>query len=341
MIMTTVFPKQYFILYGNNIPVKGASRSIICDLQRAMLYFIPNILFEILTEHKHQKLIEIYKLCEGEEDILEEYYSFLVDKELGFYTDEPELFPIIEMDWKTPSLITNSILDINERSNHNFKQYFLQLDELGCRAIQIRILHILTPELIPTILDYADDTRIQSIEFLLKYDSYMDTDFFENLGKKYSRLHYIGVYSSPFEKLYVSPKIFVTVNYVSTVLEIGDSCGKITPSNFVINIPMFTESQKYNTCLNKKISIDTDGNVKNCPSCTKSFGLFGQNNLIDIISHNTFQKMWNISKDEIEVCKDCEFRYICTDCRVNITDKNNILSKPLMCNYNPYTATWE
>ena len=27
-----------------------------------------------------------------------------------------------------------------------------------------------------------------------------------------------------------------------------------------------------------------------------------------------FKKCWNITKEQIAVCKDCEFRYICTDC---------------------------
>ena len=43
---------------------------------------------------------------------------------------------------------------------------------------------------------------------------------------------------------------------------------------------------------------------------------------------------------KIHVCKDCEFRYICTDCRAYIEDPNDILSKPLKCGYNPYTAEW-
>ena len=45
--------------------------------------------------------------------------------------------------------------------------------------------------------------------------------------------------------------------------------------------------------------------------------------------------------DKIIVCKDCEFRYICTDCRIFIKDNNNIYSQPLHCNYNPYIAKWE
>ena len=38
--------------------------------------------------------------------------------------------------------------------------------------------------------------------------------------------------------------------------------------------------------------------------------------------------------------KDCEFRYICTDCRAYVEDPEDILSKPLKCGYNPYTGEW-
>ena len=49
---------------------------------------------------------------------------------------------------------------------------------------------------------------------------------------------------------------------------------------------------------------------------------------------------------EEKVCKDCEFRYICTDCRA-YTEKTHTneegldTSKPLKCGYNPYTGEWE
>jgi hypothetical protein len=46
-------------------------------------------------------------------------------------------------------------------------------------------------------------------------------------------------------------------------------------------------------------------------------------------------------KDQIEVCKDCEFRYICTGCRAYLEDPEDIHSKPLKCGYNPYTCEWE
>jgi hypothetical protein len=53
-----------------------------------------------------------------------------------------------------------------------------------------------------------------------------------------------------------------------------------------------------------------------------------------------FRKYWDINKDKIHVCKDCEFRYICTDCRAYVEDPEDILSKPLKCDYNLYTGEW-
>ena len=62
--------------------------------------------------------------------------------------------------------------------------------------------------------------------------------------------------------------------------------------------------------------------------------------LDDVCKMDEFRMLWNINKDKIDVCKDCEFRYICTDCRAYIKDKRDIYSKPLKCNYDPYTATF-
>src|SRR5690606_41800509 len=96
----------------------------------------------------------------------------------------------------------------------------------------------------------------------------------------------------------------------------------------------------HNSCLNRKISIDAEGNIKNCPSMSESFGNVQDTSLLEAIEKPGFKKYWNITKDKIHVCKDCEFRYICTDCRAYINDPADILSKPLKCGYNPYTGEW-
>jgi SPASM domain peptide maturase of grasp-with-spasm system len=110
---------------------------------------------------------------------------------------------------------------------------------------------------------------------------------------------------------------------------------------FSINIKAFSEALKYNTCLNRKISIDKAGEIKNCPSMPESYGNIDVVGLKEALSNKQIKKYWHISKDEIEVCKDCEFRYICTDCRAYLSEPSNERSKPLKCGYNPYTGEWE
>ncbi|RYE54501.1 MAG: grasp-with-spasm system SPASM domain peptide maturase [Sphingobacteriales bacterium] len=118
-------------------------------------------------------------------------------------------------------------------------------------------------------------------------------------------------------------------------------CGIVDPDFFQSNIPHYTESLSHNTCLNRKISIDIEGNIRNCPSMLKSFGNVNDTTLHDAINKPGFKSNWNITKDEVTKCKDCEFRYVCTDCRAYRENPDDIYSAPLKCGYNPYTCAWE
>ena len=121
----------------------------------------------------------------------------------------------------------------------------------------------------------------------------------------------------------------------------SNHCGIISPDYFTINIKTFTEAQKHNTCLNRKISIDTEGYIRNCPSMKEHYGNIKDTTLQQALEHPDFKKYWFVNKDQISVCKDCEFRYICTDCRAYIENPEDMYSKPLKCGYNPYTCEWE
>jgi hypothetical protein len=73
----------------------------------------------------------------------------------------------------------------------------------------------------------------------------------------------------------------------------------------------------------------------------KSYGNIKDTTLKEALEKPGFKDLWFIHKDQIDVCQDCEFRYICTDCRAFIKDSNNIYSQPAKCGYNPYIAKWQ
>lgn len=47
-----------------------------------------------------------------------------------------------------------------------------------------------------------------------------------------------------------------------------------------------------------------------------------------------------MNKDKVAVCRDCEFRYACHDCRPDTLD-GELTAKPWYCTYDPYSGEWE
>jgi len=98
--------------------------------------------------------------------------------------------------------------------------------------------------------------------------------------------------------------------------------------------------KRHNTCLNRKISVDARGEIRNCPVAAAVVRQRARGVAAQRAAHRDFAALWSINKDQIEVCKDCEFRYVCTDCRAYLQDPSDLYSKPSKCNYDPYTAEW-
>ena len=65
--------EKFLMLYSNCIPVKGYSRSVICDLQMQNYFFIPNSLYKVLTKKKTKTFFT-------HNDIPNEYKQFFIEK---------------------------------------------------------------------------------------------------------------------------------------------------------------------------------------------------------------------------------------------------------------------
>ena len=334
-------------LNPNSIPVKGNQRSIICDLGAYQYHLIPNSLFEILTTEKKTIISEVIEKYSGNDDEIKktilEYFQFLIENDLIFFTEFSDNYLDIEMNWDFPAFISNAIIDFGINSTHDTKSLFNQLMNLGCRDIQIRFFREATyKEVVENILYFLKKSKIKSVELILPYIEEIKINEWVELTNTFPRIKYFQFYNAPEYKVLKESSIngmgFVTI--VQEGIANKFDCGVISPYYFVKNIFSFTESLHHNSCLNRKISIDTEGNIKNCPSMPESFGNIKDTTLQEAIEKPGFKKYWDITKDKIHVCKDCEFRYICTDCRAYIEDPEDIYSKPLKCGYNPYTGEW-
>ncbi len=332
-----------FALFACVFPVMGATRNTLVDIQRGQFYFIPDALYEILTQHIHKSIDEIKLIYKNKfDDIIDDYFEFLIQKELIFFTKTPHLYPSIDIQWKSPLYITNAIMDFDDATVINTKGVFTQLDELRCKSLQIRCFCDKPLEFWRELLKLMDGLTIMSVEFVVKYQLDFEQKSIFDLCQEFARISIFTAHSAPFSDLIYGAKSGIGhIYFIKEEIASQYHCGMILPDFFTVNISTFTEAHHHNSCLNRKISIDTDGNIKNCPSMSQSFGNIKDTTLQEALDHPDFKKYWNVTKDQIAVCKDCEFRYICTDCRGYIENPEDMYSKPLKCGYNPYTCEWE
>lgn len=332
-------------LFSNCIPIKGYRRSIIVDTQRENYYIIPNGLYEILVNDTFYSIKEIKSKIKCEyHDIIDEYFEYLQNKDLIFSCDINEVkhFPNLDLCWDEPHTIINSIIDVDEYSQHNFKEIFIQLDELLCKHLEIRFFKYVKSTDLYEIIAKTDNKSFQSIDIIMPYNKDFSLFDLNEILDKFKRITSIVIYNSP--NIITNKGIENCDNHIFFIkneIEDKTNCGVIKTSSFSMNLSSFCEAQEFNTCLNRKLCIDTDGNVKNCPSINKCYGKIENIALKDIINKKEFQSYWHISKDQIEVCNLCEYRYICTDCRAYVKVNDNLYSQPLKCNYNPFIAKWE
>lgn len=343
--------KEVFKLYSNCIPVSGKRNSIICDLQRGDYELIPNDLYEILKKFEGKKNREDIKTIYQNQydEIIDEYFDFLLEKEFIFTTQNPKYYPKIDMSFHYPFEISNAIIDLNSTSDYDVFAVLESLENLNCKFLEIRIYDNIQLEIINNILQYVHQNEmiISSISFIIQFSNDITLQVLRGIMMKYPRVTSFTISDYKIEEYISIDKkntqfIFFTTQNINSKLH----CGKINPKFFTSNIQAFIESQQHNSCLHKKISIDKDGNIKNCPSMSQSFGNVKNTTLEEALNHQDFKKYWNLTKDKIEVCKDCEFRYICSDCRAyteqtHINENGLDISKPLKCGYDPYTGEWE
>ncbi|MBK6818179.1 MAG: grasp-with-spasm system SPASM domain peptide maturase [Bacteroidetes bacterium] len=338
--------KKYFTLYGNVQIVDGFERCLIVDTYREKFFLIPKSLSRFLKRHKNRLVQDVYKMySQIESQIVDEYFIFLKDNDLIHFSinrDHIKNFISMPLTFAHYGAIINSIIELNSFENfETICSFIFDLNAINCSHLQIIFQSKLTKSELDFIANKFDNTEFRSIEIYFEYTK-SNADFeWQEFFIKFKRISLIIMFCSPDDKILYFLDGHCIVNYLVQPSGKPISCGRVSTAYFQANTSLFTESQHHNTCLNRKISIDINGDIKNCPSMAKSYGNIRDTKLIDVVNNPEFQKVWHIKKDEIAKCKDCEFRHICTDCRAYIENPEDQYSAPLKCGYNPYTCEWE
>lgn len=330
---------KYLKIFECCFPVKGRKNTVIIDPQRGEMYRFPNKYYQYLELLNNNTFNTAEKKAINKIEF-NFFIEFLVTNEIAFLTEHKKNFPSISTTFEEPVIISNAIIDTSTDSKYDIFSVIDQLNELGCRHIQFRFYDYKDEEFIFEILSkthIAD--KIHSIEIISKYNSKIKQNIYKKLNKKYLKLQSLIFHSAPKDELLhsliVNNSSMMMVVFTKEEMLSEKDCGKISQDYFITNSLYFIlESKSFNNCLNKKISIDKHGNIKNCPSMLKKYGNIKDTTLEEALNEQGFKDLWNIKKDDIKVCQDCEFKFVCSDCRAYTVD-NDLYGKPEKCEYSP------
>ena len=110
---------------------------------------------------------------------------------------------------------------------------------------------------------------------------------------------------------------------------------------FKITKTQYIKNHFFNSCWCSKVAITSDGDVLPC-IFSRDFviGNIKKNSLKEL--HGEILKKWSITKNKIEECKECEYKYACSDCRpLAIGINGGVFSKYPRCCYSPREGVWE
>ena len=341
-------------LHADCRPVRGARNGAIYDLTRRRIVSVPVAYLDVLAAVEGRYTREDLARDAAGDDRARGMAAFvrhLLQEELADFMDTPERFPPIAEGWQAPCAIHNAIVDV-DAVHHDFAQLIAQLDRLGCLYLQIRCYSdLLSLDDLDAIGRAAADTSLRSLELLLPYSRRYPSAGLEALVRTHLLYARVALHSAPEDggwrvefgdRAGEGISETRTIQMFRTRLTSSDDCGVIVEGSLLPPaLPLFMELRSFNGCLNGKIAIDAEGAIRNCPSFDGDFGRLETMPLADVARDPRFRSVWSVAKDSIEVCRDCELRYACTDCRAFLSRPDDLYSKPAKCGYDPYTGKWD
>lgn len=325
------------------IGVKGFNRGIIYDFQRTTYDIVPNSYINFLNKLKIKSFRELFKNTSlDNRKVLSDYLSFSLEKE--YLQEIPKNikksnFPELNICFKTPSLITNISIIYGLNNIHSTDKIVELIEITKCYHLQL-IFEKKNPfKTISQILTSLKTVGLRSIELIIPYEQ--NVKYTDELREFYN-LSFVYIYSAPKRKLIKKHYYGMQLIYLSD-LEFKLEKNK-TLSDFKIDLSLYMESKLYNNFFNRKLTVDSFGDIKNWFKLDKVYGnlnKLNKFNLLQEINNLKHTNYWGVKKDIIDVCKQCEFRYMCVDSRIPIKRSNKEWYFETECNYNPYISKWK
>ena len=333
----------YFKLASNCVIVNGKLESIVCDLKSGKYIPVPNIIYNVLEENENSD-VDIKGLKKHFENKCDEgidsFLSFLKNEKLGVLTKEKLLLRTRKTtSWDYPRTISNAIIEVSDLHNYDVHSAIKQLNDLQCEAIEIRFLESVYLDKVMQLLQSFLQSFIKCYILYLKFDNSLNNENVIKLHNAVKQVNRIVIHSTPLDFI-KKPGSNIENKVIYTRRKIlKNTPESVSSENLVLNVSSFNEAQKFNLGLNRKVCIDSYGNIKNHLLHQTDYGNLNNTTIENVVKDNRFQEKWEITHDKIEICRDCQYRYMCAD-NSDIIQERGKYKKVGKCNFDPYTNKW-
>lgn len=317
---------KVFKLFSDIIITEGYSRAIIQDYHRHKTHLIPLNLSQLIQ--KYNSIIKVDYLMQLLQDdknqLYKEYFEFLVENDLIFSVEEKNknLYPPISLKYDVPFHIDSLTILISKRNHYDIYASFKNglFDNIYCISIL-----------------FCDDISSLEMDELINIIISTETRYLHVV-------HNSAANQSDILRENKNPliaEIPVDFSVDSSIF----SNNKYREFPFFHNeFYLYVETLRFNSYFHKRIYIDDKGYLRNTPE-TPNTGIHindisSCNELFDLVDSRKFSKYGYIPKCKIEVCRCCEYRYMCVDNRIPIKEGKRWAYTD-SCTYNPYICLWK
>lgn len=342
---------MYLLIYPDIVFSRGKRQSVIYNISENKLFGAPNSLLEYVELQSGHTIGEVVNDYSREErSVLYSYITFLISNKMARMVSEIKQFELKDQHTKrykerlenATSIIDSAIIDVVEASSYNIQAVVENLTSLGCGKILIRFFESNVPMFFDALAGIRSSNTIARFDVYAPKEMYLQVrDVLINEPKLFN----VFVFQCDESSLFFVNQNILDLRktfYLSTAVSLSPlDCGKVTFSRTALipNSDYILRNQFVNSCLYKKISIDSSGLVKNCPSMTFHFGHIKDVRLEDVVKNPKYKMYWYITKDKIETCNHCQYRYSCFDCRA-YTKNNALHGLPCKCKFSPALNKW-
>ena len=241
-----------------------------------------------------------------------DYIKNIIDiaKEVGF-----KKFTI----YTNGTCITNEVIDFLEQNNVMLNIQILSFNELVMDSIGLSVANL---NEIRFTLEKLSKSKVKVVANVLitRFNENEIPDVVNTLKDSFNFKHINidYIYNKTNNEFY-SPK------YKDNMYNKTNLFGRVT-------VDKFNYLQSYNSCLKNQIVIREDGEVQICPMMRISFGNVLDKRIYEIIKGAEYKEYEGLSRNKIDKCSSCSYRYNCLDCRAIEYSATNDLHGLEYCN---------